>query len=825
MYHSRRGSTASAVVVVVAGDDVDSGNGEGGDHFENHARGHKAEEQPLVTDVAPVAPSTAALLHSSRNKHHWRSPSPPEEVAVALSLPPPPLGEASTAAHHWRRLKRRYATKVHAYAVPAYSYYVPQAMMANANSTSTGPRFVNDGSRSVSINPSSPLLPHARSNSSSSGLAATQRRRMLLLRRRQPPRRLAGRLTEQQRYQLPRCPPYRIPLYDQACFKYIFPNLFRNARRRKKLEMMQLLFLCMMLFLAAMNIVATVVNVFFNDPVGDILPWARAVGRAVFALEFAIVVGLSLLAAAVIVHAVVVNRRGRPRDEARLQGRLAMPPQARAAKEEAEEPKVEAGKHMGRVMRAAGQATDGTQRENQQQQQHSRRKNGLVIGTSDLAQDVAALVTVIGTFSVLRVIGLASPSFAFRRILPIFRHAATGGALAKGIFLTVLWVIAVFLAFLILIAKVTQIDFAFTKSFGDWNIVNHVQLAGIMFNLARVDDSYYKETSVLLDAVHQHFSPPGTVMEYHSGSGGSGPLSPPTSTTSAYSFDIEGAVSGGGKGGRAGNESAAGFSHPFSFFGSVVRGAGTAHGADRSGTDATADVRHHGTDAAAESLPLLSRLLKALHVPPFMYFTYFDVMYDYQFNAYEDRSEKGRRHRRNSKGGEHASFNGCDGADAARGDEDGIDDHHHNHHLGSLPPMLATLPARTHAYNFFNYLSFIFEIDNVQLRRYLHMVHSPLPFYRLGRDAFDAAFIEKDIVGMDMALWRSDPTLRATQLYARRRADQFDMRFVCEDRREVWDARYEEWAEERERRGTLRMARDVGTSGASMRDDKSKKQN
>ncbi|ORC92067.1 uncharacterized protein TM35_000042810 [Trypanosoma theileri] len=87
-----------------------------------------------------------------------------------------------------------------------------------------------------------------------------------------------------------------------------------------------------------------------------------------------------------------------------------------------------------------------------------------------------------------------------------------------------------------------------------------------------------------------------------------------------------------------------------------------------------------------------------------------------------------------------------------------------------------------------NYLAFILRMDNSVLRRFLQMTRSSLPFYEKGRNAFMVSFREDDIVGMDIALWRSDPLSEPTQLFGRKRRNEFNITYECEDCREIWDS-------------------------------------
>ncbi|ESL10678.1 hypothetical protein TRSC58_01584 [Trypanosoma rangeli SC58] len=86
-----------------------------------------------------------------------------------------------------------------------------------------------------------------------------------------------------------------------------------------------------------------------------------------------------------------------------------------------------------------------------------------------------------------------------------------------------------------------------------------------------------------------------------------------------------------------------------------------------------------------------------------------------------------------------------------------------------------------------NYLAFVLRMDNSVLRRLLQMSQSPLPFFRMGRDAFVQSFREHDELGMLIAVWRSDPASVPVKMFARENKKGFDVTYICADGREVWD--------------------------------------
>eukprot|EP00658_Telonema_sp_P-2_P042513 TRINITY_DN30529_c0_g1_i2.p1 TRINITY_DN30529_c0_g1~~TRINITY_DN30529_c0_g1_i2.p1 ORF type:complete len:286 (-),score=70.00 TRINITY_DN30529_c0_g1_i2:40-783(-) len=88
---------------------------------------------------------------------------------------------------------------------------------------------------------------------------------------------------------------------------------------------------------------------------------------------------------------------------------------------------------------------------------------------------------------------------------------------------------------------------------------------------------------------------------------------------------------------------------------------------------------------------------------------------------------------------------------------------------------------RTRAMKAFNFMAFILHVDNQSLRRYLQMVDSPLKFYADGNKAFSACVRARDVPGMEMMLWRSDPDYNSTLVRGEKLPNTFRLTFTCED--------------------------------------------
>lgn len=504
-----------------------------------------------------------------------------------------------------------------------------------------------------------------RRRNSTTGLGASPRENF-----REAPPNLEGRRWEAQRFSLPTCPPYRIPLYDQAVFKYVFDSLFVDH-----ITLMQYFFLIQSVAMFVLNLIMTVVNVVsavtFTQ---EISPWITTAATVCFLLEFAVTVICLLFLIVVMLEAIIFNN----------------------------------------------------------------------IGTS-LAHDISFLITLGGSFSVLRFAGLATPLFAMRRIVPLFQRASSAGDYCIGIISIILWIFACFISFLVLISKASQIYFALVLPIPSWTIMDYIRLVGLCVNLSRVDDSYFKEMSVLLDAAHRHYAFPGEAEE----------------------------------------------AHPY------------------------------------EKICLLSRIRVFFRIPMYMYFTLFDTVYNFHWRSKYEREEllsnlrreekekqAMRRKERKKKNDLAATRQVVDGtvepntephssvaenrrqrvaaaaaADASQQEKEIQNlsgDRHYRH---------TRLPRGRRMWLMFNYLAFIFEVDPVQLRRYLQMVQSPLPYYQLGRDAFMKAFMDNDLVGMNMAVRNSEPQSTATANYAKEDPQQFSPAFTCDDGRTLWDstACMEQW--------------------------------
>lgn len=511
-------------------------------------------------------------------------------------------------------VQQKFSDKVHVYSVPEHSYY------AAANH---GREDHIDGECSETVCPTKSADEALPRDFPSPDLHATA----------------TARLMEQARYDMPSLESYRIPIYDQACFKYVFsPSLFEPD-----FEVSQLLSLLVWFVFTHVSLFMTFINVFYNAPSDALLPWVTEVRKFIFTLEFAVVLSLYVILLATLADALY------------------------------------------------------------------KRNIGV-----KLAHDIATVVILLATFSVLRVVGFASPSFAMRRILPVFINAVRLlDYLTVFLFLGG-WLIACLIAVISVVVKVTQIDFAFTKSITHWNIVEVIQLIGLVANLARVDDSYYKEVSVLLDAIHKHYIQPGTVKEA----------------------------------------------------------------------------------VQLESECLYSRLLAWLRLPQWMYFTHLEVIYNYHLNWRWRSAGRKEKHSLVSRPSMVSLKEAERHHQYARNVRPSSECTHYKrqraadriHYSSSTNPIPVSFSLQLR--RFLKYLSFALSVNTVDLRRYLQMTQSPLPYYRWGRESFTTAFLEKDFVVMDMALWRNDPVSAETRKYADKATDQFNIRYVCEDSRNIWDPKY-----------------------------------
>lgn len=431
-------------------------------------------------------------------------------------------------------------------------------------------------------------------------------------------------LLESSRYRDGDISSLRIPLYEQACHKYIFRDLFDPG-----FQLMELFFLVLNVGMVIVNIAMTVVNVFFNSDT-VFLSWVRVSATVVFAAEFGVVMAMLLGLLLILLHAWVTNNVG-----------------------------------------------------------------------TNLAADVSTVINAMATFSIFRVLGLASPTFAGRRILPFFMSAVQWTDMVKGAFFVLVWLCMCGVAFVVLITKVSQIGFTLTTSITEWSFPNFVQLLGFLMNVARVDDAYLKEVSVLLDAVHRHYLLPGEPAE-----------AKPTEAPCLYAL-----------------------------------------------------------------------VSKVLGIPQYQYYDFFNTIFNRHFDWHLQADVKSENKKRLEE---------LEAAD----DRAGLKKFWKRRqrqwagsaYCAECPPPL---PLRKRLRKFATYLAFIFQIDTLSLRRYLQMTQSPLPFYQLGRRSFEVAFVERDKTGMDSALWRSDPTALETRRHARRWPGQFNLRYECEEREDIWDAEYE----------------------------------
>lgn len=623
--------------------------------------------------------------------------------------------------------------------------------------------------------------------------------------------RLEGRCTEHQRFTLPTCPPYRIPLYDQTVFKYVFASLYAE-----RITLWQLVFLVSSLAMFVVNILMTVVNVLFTLTLAnEISVWIRAVAEVCFILEFAIVLACVVCLVIVCIDAFLTDN----------------------------------------------------------------------IGTS-LAHDTSTLITVGGSFSVLRFFGLATPLFAMRRIVPLFQRANTKKDYLLAAISVLLWIGVCFVSFLVLVSKLAQVYFALALPIAEWTLVDYIRFVGLCVNISRVDDSYFKEMSVLLDAVHRHYYFPGEVQEMH-------PYETPcllsririylgipnymyfTLFDTIYNFHwrskyereelvrqflraekakhknlhesmrsdkTDGSrnksmVSGGDvlrdshevgdDLGMKGNEGG-GEHQRKSKDCDAVRTQDENRKGRREGDDANPGelrrfmggsfpvVGRPTTVTPKKALPLeLASSRPLVHERAITRFrcsgglseenelstSFFSANLHTVGRMGPEKKEREKEQGRgdgNAPPEDPASL--LNTIRELMHEKTVSPDHFSGASLVDLveklrevssdePSLLTTcLSRRQRFWLMLNYLAFIFEVDPVQLRRYLQMVQSPLPFYQLGRDAFMKSFVEDDTVGMDTAVRHSEPQSSSTANYALRDPQQFFPSFTCDDGRRLWNA-------------------------------------
>jgi hypothetical protein len=82
---------------------------------------------------------------------------------------------------------------------------------------------------------------------------------------------------------------------------------------------------------------------------------------------------------------------------------------------------------------------------------------------------------------------------------------------------------------------------------------------------------------------------------------------------------------------------------------------------------------------------------------------------------------------------------------------------------------------------FWNFISFMLQLDNEKLRQYLHMTRSRASFFEDGRKAFGKGVLEGDTLAMDMALWRSDPIRPSVIDLCHQQRHKFQTIFECDD--------------------------------------------
>lgn len=646
------------------------------------------------------------------------------------------------------------------------------------------------------------------------------------------PLRLEGRRTESQRYSLPPCPPYRIPLYDQAVFKYVFDSLYSE-----RITLWQLVFLASAVGMFLVNILMTIVNVLFTLTLEEeISTWIRSVAEVCFILEFAIVATCVVGLVIVVIDAFWKNN----------------------------------------------------------------------IGTS-LAHDTSSLITVGGSFSVLRFFGLATPLFAMRRIVPIFQRANTKKDYMLGVISILLWIAVCFVSFLVLISKMAQVYFALVLNISEWTLIDYIRFLGLCVNISRVDDSYFKEMSVLLDAVHRHYYFPGEVQEVH-------PYERPcllsririrlgipdymyfTLFDTIYNFHwrtkyereemvrqllhsqraklkniemerkkreangrkddpeeeerdemgMKGTVHGEGelrrrRGGREGGENIQGSFAASSSPALKQRSNSSSQNQmtmrkpqptlAESVLRAEETVEKRRQQAQAEETPNARKkqegavvvvaeeeeennLLPRRHHRPVtphspdicevkheatLTLPFINKVQQHSFRSSSSSSIHPQRHstsEANSSGFETSPLGNPVHHPREILSPNLFDDYQ----IEGLVKQLKEIQTDEHLFRpsclsrgkrfwlMLNYLAFIFEVDPVQLRRYLQMTQSPLPFYQIGREAFMKSFMESDVVGMDTAIRHSEPQTRSTANYALEDPQQFFSSFTCDDGMGLWNS-------------------------------------
>ncbi|CUG36612.1 membrane-associated protein, putative [Bodo saltans] len=456
------------------------------------------------------------------------------------------------------------------------------------------------------------------------------------------PQLLEGRAMEQYRFFTRRPTPMRIPIYDQACLKYLFTDSFDD--KVDPAEWVTALSFVISILVnagsAISNLVEAANGVGSEDPNNPLdQQWIIELSKVVFAVEFAVIFGMLIGLVVTIVHAAC-------------------------------------------------------------------HKN---VGT-DLATDVVALGQRIAGFSSIKVVGWVSPAFASRLIMPHVKAATNWRKRIRVVLYILAYLGGCALATATVTLKVTQIAFTGTTPIGDWTSAQWLSLIGFVMNLAKVDDSYFTETKVLLCAVHEHFCSPG-----------------------------------------------------------------------------------EPTDEFPSSETLFSRALRYLNIPREAYYEYFEVVFDYHSALPEPKRPAvatanatcAASSPNNTADAQNiATVPGSPTATTASPSPPKRNKRNPGRAVASI--FTARAPSDTASLwaqflRFMNFFTFILKIDNNLLRKFLQMSSSPLLFYEQGRKSFQQAYEENDIVGMNLALWRSDPEDRNTVQWSLRHEQCFNIVFRCDE--------------------------------------------
>eukprot|EP00658_Telonema_sp_P-2_P023329 TRINITY_DN19345_c0_g1_i1.p1 TRINITY_DN19345_c0_g1~~TRINITY_DN19345_c0_g1_i1.p1 ORF type:complete len:244 (-),score=43.87 TRINITY_DN19345_c0_g1_i1:90-821(-) len=123
--------------------------------------------------------------------------------------------------------------------------------------------------------------------------------------------------------------------------------------------------------------------------------------------------------------------------------------------------------------------------------------------------DIIDVAKIVASFSVLKVVRVASISFIQERLIPRFQMAVSCWDYIRAVIFVIGWAVLVVVAGGAVVLKVSQVYFTGVISIEEWTIGQVVQLIGLVSNLAKVDTSYDAETAALLSAVHKHYRGPG----------------------------------------------------------------------------------------------------------------------------------------------------------------------------------------------------------------------------------------------------------------------------------------------------------------------------